>query len=97
MAKKLSSSQKMASPEQIYFTIKSGIKVYPLSEFDYLEKKRSQSEKINYDIIQDEKWYIEVNNNGEILTFKKKVSQNELNDAIAKTIIYYYNKLKEKL
>ena len=66
----------MASPEQIYFVIKSGIKVYPISKLG--------------------SWLIEVDNNGKIQRFEKKVSQNDLNDAIAKTIIYYYNKLKEK-
>ena len=40
-------------------------------------------------------WFVEVNNNGKIHQFDKKVSQNDLNDSIAKTVIYYYNKLKE--
>jgi hypothetical protein len=41
-------------------------------------------------------WYIEVENNGKKQRFEKKVSQNELNESIALTIIYFYNKLKEK-
>jgi hypothetical protein len=41
-------------------------------------------------------WFIEVSNNGQIERFEKKVSQNDLNSAIAKTVIFYYNKLKEK-
>lgn len=41
-------------------------------------------------------WFVEVDNNGKIHRFNKKVSQNELNEAIANTIIFYYNKLKEK-
>lgn len=72
---KSSSSQKMASPNQLYFVLKSGIKVYPVSKYG--------------------SWYIEVNNNGRIHQFPKKVSQREINEAIAKTIIFYYNKLKE--
>ena len=76
MKKKLSLSQKTASPEQIYYVHKNGIFVYPIS--------KSGS------------WFIEVNNNGKILRFPKKVSQNELNESLAKTIIFYYNKLKKK-
>ena len=41
-------------------------------------------------------WFIEVNNNGKTHRFDKKVSQDELNEALSKTIIFYYNKLKEK-
>lgn len=41
-------------------------------------------------------WLIEVDNNGKIDRFDKKVPQNDLNEAIALTIIYYYNKLKQK-
>ena len=75
MAKKSSSLQKTASPEQIYFVGQNGIKVYPVSISG--------------------SWFIESNNNGRIHRFEKKVPQNTLNDAIARTIIYYYNKLKE--
>jgi hypothetical protein len=42
------------------------------------------------------KHYVQVDNNGKIKTFDKPVSQNDLNDAIAKTIIYYYNELKKE-
>jgi hypothetical protein len=73
---KSNSSQKTASPEQIYFVGINGIKVYPVSQLG--------------------SWFIEVNNNGLTQRFEKKVPQNELNSAIAKTIIWYYNKLKEK-
>lgn len=66
----------MASPEQIHFVGKSGIKVYPVSKSGA--------------------WFIEVDNNGKIYRFEKKVPQNELNESIAKTVIFYYNKLKEK-
>lgn len=74
MSKKSNLSQKMASPEQIYFVLKSGIKVYPVYNLG---------------------WFIEVDNNGRINRFDKKISQTEINESIAKTIIFYYNKLKE--
>jgi len=76
LAKKSSSSQKTASPEQIYFVHKNGIFIYPISKYG--------------------SWFIEVDNNGRIHRYDKKVPEKELNDAIAKTIIYYFNKLKEK-
>ena len=76
MAKKLSLSQKTASPEQIYFVGKSGIKVYPINV--------------------NSSWYIQVDNNGILKTFSKSILQNEINDSVAKTVIYYYNLLKEK-
>jgi hypothetical protein len=41
-------------------------------------------------------WFIQIDNNGKVQRFDKKVPQNDLNDAIAKTIIYFYNKLIEK-
>lgn len=40
-------------------------------------------------------WFIEVDNNGKIYRFDKKVPQNELNEALAKTTIFYFNKLKK--
>lgn len=49
-----------------------------------------------YPISKSGSWFIEVSNNGKILRFEKKVSKNDLNEVIAKTIIYYYKKLKEK-
>lgn len=48
-----------------------------------------------YPISKSGAWFIEVDNNGKIYRFEKKVPQNELNESLAKTIIYYYNKLKE--
>ncbi len=41
-------------------------------------------------------WYIEVDTNGKKHRFPKKVAQNDLNESIALTIIFYYNKLKDK-
>lgn len=74
MKKKSNSLQKTASPEQIYFVAKNGIKIYPISKSGA--------------------WFIEVDNNGKMYRFDKKVPQNELNEALAKTTIFYYNKLK---
>lgn len=39
-------------------------------------------------------WFIEVNYNGNIKTFDKRIRDDEIQEAIAKTILYYYNKLK---
>jgi hypothetical protein len=41
-------------------------------------------------------WFIEVDTNGKKIRFNKKVSANDLNESIALTVIFYYNKLKEK-
>lgn len=76
MKRKSNLHQKTASPEQIYFVIKNGIKIYPISS--------------------NRQWFIEVDNNGVIFRFKKKISNDLLNESIAKTVIFYYNKLKEK-
>lgn len=76
MKKKSNSSQKTASPEQIHFVAKNGIKIYPVSKSGA--------------------WFIESDNNGKIYRFDKKVSQNDLNEALAKTTIFYFNKLKKK-
>ena len=40
--------------------------------------------------------HIQVENNGQITTYEKEVSPNDLNDAVAKTIIYYYKLLTKK-
>ena len=74
---KLNLSQKTASPEQLYYVGKNGIKVYPVFRLG--------------------SWSIEVDNNGRIFLFDKKVLHSSLNEALAKTIIFYYNKLKEKI
>ena len=49
-----------------------------------------------YPVFKDS-WSIEVNNNGRIFRFDKKVLHSSVNEALAKTIIFYYNKLKEKI
>jgi hypothetical protein len=46
-----------------------------------------------YPISRNFKWYVQIDNNGKIKTYDKQVTQNELNDAIAKTIIHLYNQL----
>lgn len=72
---KSSSLQKTASPEQIYFVGRSGIKVYPINISG--------------------SWYIQSDNNGVLKTFSKEISTIEINESIAKTVIYYYNQLKK--
>ena len=42
------------------------------------------------------KWYIQSDSNGKIKTFEKSIAQNEINDALAKTIKFYYDKLTKK-
>lgn len=41
------------------------------------------------------KFKIQVDNNGKLKTFDKLITQGEVNEAINKTIKYYYDKLKE--
>lgn len=41
------------------------------------------------------KFKIQVDNNGKLKTFDKLITQGEVNEAINKTIRYYYDKLKE--
>ena len=48
-----------------------------------------------YPVFKNGKFYIEVDNNGKVKTFEKIVSIKELNDAVAKTIKYYYKLLKK--
>lgn len=91
MKKKSNLFQKAASPEQIYFVVKSGIKIKTVSEFHYLQRKGIT----DYSIIKFQRWYIEVDNNGTVTFYNKRISSTELNEAIAKTIVYFYNKLKE--
>lgn len=48
-----------------------------------------------YPVLKLGSWFIEVNNNGTIHEFNKKVHKDDLNEAIAKTIVFYYNKLNK--
>lgn len=49
-----------------------------------------------YPISKYGSWFVEVDNNGKIYRFDKKVAAKELNDAIHSTIKFYHKKLKEK-
>lgn len=82
--------QKTASPEQIYFVTKSGITINPISEFRHLQRKGIT----DYSIIRFQRWYLEVDNNGNVTFYNKIIKDSELNESIAKTIVYFYNKLK---
>lgn len=48
-----------------------------------------------YPINVEGSWFIQVNNNGKLKTFSKVISITEINESVAKTVIYYYNELKE--
>jgi hypothetical protein len=72
--KSISSTEKVVSPEQFHLVLISGIKVYPVSFYNESKKKTTR--------------HIQVDNNGQITTYEKEVSPNDLNDAVAKTIIY---------
>lgn len=48
-----------------------------------------------YPVFINHKTYIQVDNNGKIKTYDKPISQSEINDAIAKTIIHFYNQLNQ--
>lgn len=45
--------------------------------------------------ISQNEFYIESNNFGIIKRFNKKLTQKEVNNALAKTVDYYYNMLHE--
>lgn len=44
----------------------------------------------------NKKWFVEVNNNGELKKYKKTVTDAELEESIWKTINHYYKLLTEK-
>lgn len=48
-----------------------------------------------YPIQKLNKWYIQSDTNGKIKTFDKEVPKNDICLSVAKTYIYYYEKLKE--
>lgn len=91
LAKKKSSSINM-DPHKGYIVMKHGILIYPISEFEYKNRRGVQ----DFSCIKYQRWYIEVNNNGKKKTFDKIIKANEVNDAIWSTINYYYKLLTEK-
>ena len=76
------------NPEKIHFLSKHGIQVYPISEIEFCRRRSMNTES--------KQWLIEVNNNNKIKTFPKKIPYSEVDEAIWKTINYYYELLKEK-
>jgi hypothetical protein len=48
-----------------------------------------------YPVIKNGRWYIQVDNYGNIKTFDKPILEKDINEAIAKTIIFYYKKLTD--
>lgn len=93
MLKKKSSSRQTVNKDysKSHFVYKNNILIYPISEFEY----KTRSDIKDYNCIKNNLWYIEVNNNGEIKTFYKKIKSNEIDDAIWNTINYYYKLLNE--
>lgn len=49
-----------------------------------------------YPISVGNKFQIHANNNGELKVFEKLISQKEINESLAKTVNWYYDKLNEK-
>ena len=49
-----------------------------------------------YPISHRNKWFIEIDNNGKLQRFEKAIAQNEINYAIAKTILYCHEKINKK-
>ena len=73
-------STRSPTNEEFTFVLNSGIKVYPISILN--------NDTGNFDS------YIQVDDNGKIITYDKVVKREELSNKIAQTIIYFYNKLK---
>jgi hypothetical protein len=48
-----------------------------------------------YPVIKKSRWYIQVNNYGNIKTFDKPILEKDINEAISKTIIFYYKKITD--
>lgn len=46
--------------------------------------------------VYDMSWFIEVDNNGNLKRFDKRVATADINESIEKTVIYYYNLLNQK-
>lgn len=46
-----------------------------------------------YPVFYNYKWYIEIDNNGTLQRFEKALTQNEINLAIHKIILYCYKRL----
>ncbi len=72
---------------------KSTVSLPDVSGFNYILIKNGI--KV-YPVGYSGKFKIEVDNNGKITTFNKLITQGEVNEAINKTIKYYYDKLKDK-
>ncbi|APZ82908.1 hypothetical protein [Flavobacterium phage FL-1] len=90
MAKKIFSTINK-DPAKLAFVSKYGINIYPLPEAELYNRQGKSIYTAN-----SKNWYVEVDNNGRIKTFPKAVLASELQDAIWKTIIHYYNLLKDK-
>ena len=76
------------------FIIRNGIKIYAVNEIEmeYLRLNKKPPFIFHKPI----RYYIEVEQYGNKTHFKKKILNSEINDAIAKTFIHFYNEIKSK-
>ena len=79
--------------KKYYYVFSRNIYIYPISEFCYKQKTMGIND---YLCISNKLWYIEVNNNGVIKTYKKIIKEAEIENAIWATINHYYKLLTEK-
>lgn len=79
-------------PQKFLYVFKHGIIVYPISEFEY----KSRGGFKHYNCIKNNLWYIEVNNNGIITTYQKKIKSSEIDNAIFGVVNHFYKLLTEK-
>lgn len=49
-----------------------------------------------YPVSIKNKWFIEVDNKGQKKTFEKSVTQDEIQESVIKTYLFYYEKLIKK-
>ena len=93
MAKRVQKYVPKVTGEIIHFVISNGYKIYPISEIELNYIRKS---KPIYSIPKPLKWFIEVNYNGTIKTFNKAILNSEITEALDKTIMHFYNELKNK-
>ena len=86
--KKVKQIKKNSLNLELHFLINCGIKIYPIGEIEFYRRSNSSKGSQN-------NFLIEINNNGKIKTFEKRIKSNEIDEALEKTIIFYYQKIKE--
>lgn len=79
-------------PHKSYFVGKHGIKIYPVSEFEFKGRQGINA----FNLIKSNNWFVEVDNNGSRKVFTKMVKTTEVNDSVWATINHYYKLLTEE-